>query len=112
MERVDGGRSVTMSDDITPAMTAEEWRAALRNGFDYMAMLRQACDPIVGNDHRRAALSLYGKSFGFTHEDALRIRGVVKFAQEMSGGQASRSALAALTSIAERIEALLPPTPS
>jgi hypothetical protein len=88
---------------IPPALTPEEWRRALANEFDRQAMLARSCDPQSGNDHARAALSLYGQSFGFTHEDIETLGRHIDLSRDQYADPK-------LLSLVDRLAALLPPT--
>jgi hypothetical protein len=109
-----------MTEKIEPALTAEEWSGAIGSGGTVVLPAsgklemqgdRATCECCGCFDVARyavAALALYGQPFGFTREDASRIRGAAEFAVEMSGGRANAGAVAKLHNIADRIEALLP----
>ena len=93
---------MAMSEKIEPALTAEEWRRALANVFEKSRLLAASCDPVKGNDHKRAALSLHDKPFGFTHEDVDLLRALI-WPEKPSPLKDH------FESLADRIEALLPP---
>ncbi len=59
--------------------------------------------------HKFAAYALHGQPFGFTREDVAMLRREIKF-NAQNGGAASREN-EVWTSLAARIEALLPPEP-
>lgn len=92
---------------MKPALTAEEWRKALRGGdigwnaeqdivVESVRRLASNLRPAV------AALALYGQTFGFTREDVTQLR----FLAATDGWEAFREFAIGL---ADRIEALLPP---
>jgi len=97
-----------------PALTAEEWRNVLP-----LADVEDRGQLIIGGlgegreDFRRiAALALYGQPFGFTRDDVTAIR----FAREALerfgaavGEPLSGEIAGQYESLADRIEALLPP---
>lgn len=97
-----------MSDEIKPAMSAEEWqrkqsRDAWINPEDgqlYVGDDEWEWRPVIAQDrHALAALALHGRPFGFTREDVTLLR-------EAADVSASARALLNLT---DRIAALLPP---
>jgi hypothetical protein len=92
-----------MSDAITPALTPDEWGAALcRGDFAYFA------DTEDVSQHGKAALCLYGPPFGFTHEDVELLRSIARdrvLRVAMEGPQPDEQ----LRLLADRIAALLPP---
>lgn len=113
-----------MSEQIKPALTAEEWAAgeAYRrtgeskySGDQWVSLLHdgQAAISTGYSDirvtpkafHVLAALCLHGQPFGFTREDVEMLR---KEANRWSHGDAG----AAVETLADRIEALLPPEDS
>ena len=92
---------------MKPAMTREEWEHW--EELIQMEMYDEARDDAVenlcanwGNPQQIAAKCLHGQPFGFTREDVKLIRDAAKFI-------AVRSESAYFESIADRIEALLPP---
>ena len=90
--------------EIKPALTAEEWRMARVHVSLYPtgegAMLQ------LGNRHGIAAAALHRQSFGFTREDVEVLTDAVGSVYSSMEGSAK------LLSIADRIEALLPPEES
>ena len=109
-----------MSDQMKPALTAEEWRR--QRGGPYHAFLvnfgRCSCgvprvvnlyDPSVEpkQSHKLAALALHGQPFGFTREDVDWLRGQIDSDTNPETAPVEFNAFAA--SLAARIEALLPP---
>lgn len=86
--------------EIKPAMTAEEWAGWFERGLGtaYTVGVLDYRDPTI-TPHMHAALILYKKPFGFTREDVDALR--------VSDDGYDDDAL--LQSIADRIEALLPP---
>lgn len=115
-----------MTDDaeIQAALTPEEWARfaanmgrldieILKNLFDgrphiTIAFRVRNGDEIFsfehGERHALAALCLHGQPFGFTQEDVELLRRSAE--NELSGGTAER-----LSGLADRIAALLPPSP-
>lgn len=83
--------------DIKPALTAEQWSKKLAGNTEPLGAI---------TEHGVAALCLYGQPFGFTREDVHVLGLVVGAAKEADSeyGQV-------LQSLADRIEALLPPAP-
>lgn len=106
---------------IPPALTAEEWelkefsvggRDVLFGFQSSLGLLRlgwngDALRP-VENSHPLAALALYGQPFGFTREDVDLIRHVEEV-NDSDMYSLSVEKLAQYSSLADRIEALLPP---
>jgi len=88
---------------MKPALTAEEWGWTLATREANERMMERKMYPedmptdIAGTPHAIAALALYGQSFGFTREDFTHLR----ICSLVPNGR--------LASIADRIEALLPP---
>lgn len=121
-----------MSDKIPPALSPEEWDfwfepvAGDAPRIQLWNLLRDPENHHYGNLHKIAALALlnlgeYGIEFGFTHEDVRALRGMAGGVEndaqvdEMLGKltpddkkYVARST-ARLNSLADRIEALLPP---
>lgn len=60
-----------MSEEITPALTKEEWKAALRDRAGMAVAIQKAWgnEAVRENDHALAALALIYQPFGFTRED-------------------------------------------
>lgn len=113
-----------MTDKIKPALTAEEWRAALRDRAGMAAAIQKAWgnETVRENDHALAALALIYQPFGFTREDVEMCRSeaeaaqyeamkLERLAQESPGFDSSgdRAQERAWRSLASRIAALLPP---
>jgi hypothetical protein len=108
-----------MSDEIKPAMTAEEWEAGL--------VKRPTCPQLIRNDdspgvfvwydqgvlieppdtYALAAMCLYKQPFGFTRQDVEEIRDAARNLEEEFNSPPG--SIKELRSIADRIEALLPP---
>jgi hypothetical protein len=111
-----------MPDEIKPALTPEEWTAVLnddRPPADSWASLssfmgegkRQFVfneEYFVEDDarHSIAALALHEQPFGFTHEDVDALR---EEADDEWSGVREPNRGTILRSVADRIEALLPP---
>ena len=92
-------------DGVRPALTAEEWSSALGWRLDPDSWVSTDCagGSEVENRHSMAAVCLHNQSFGFTRHDVEVLTyavGSVYSSMEMS---------AKLLSLADRIEALLPP---
>lgn len=123
-----------MSDEITPALTAEEWNAsdwlaeraakydvdsARRFGTESVRIgstMGDVMDIAGPAAHAVAALCLYEQSFGFTQEEAEVLRHLdakLDLTDEDTTGildvVLSREQSAALRSIAAKVAALLPP---
>lgn len=120
-----------MSEKIAAALTAKEWEkthgqiTAHREGaeitvFEDGQMLIDNGENVGGGKefrHALAALALYGQPFGFTHEDLIACENGISAiwtqhsqmcqgdSEECGCGPESR----ALHSLADRIQALLPP---
>ena len=112
-----------MSEPIKPALTAEEWAKGTPGvfGWDDASVFIDWRDPEpmegpnVKRPHACAAALLYGQPFGFTREDVVKLRAagdaardVERFAKEKGAGW-DDSLADWYHSIADRIEALLPP---
>ena len=95
--------------DVKPAMTGEEWAKKQIDGFSVSLVLDNdgelklwiaAREPggfiVISRRDALAALCLHGEPFGFTREDVERLRYLARFED-------------GLDTIADRIEALLPP---
>tara|TARA_Y100000310_G_scaffold219808_1_gene221245 strand:+ start:8817 stop:9161 length:345 start_codon:yes stop_codon:yes gene_type:complete len=108
---------------IEPALTAEEWaKVEVRDGQTVMGVpddyelpeeVNEAFEILVahGVEARRiAALCLHEQPFGFTREDVTTLRQaeVVEFF-DAGGIDIDPDAALTLKSLADRIEALLPP---
>jgi hypothetical protein len=109
--------------DITPALTAEEWKRAGDGGQFYIAWdgwlhaadskAREYLDASLdkqasGNRHALAALALHRQPFGFTWEMAAFLRARCFF--ESHGiGCGDEAGKCLYCEIADRIAALLPP---
>lgn len=118
-----------MSDDITPALTAEEWanrEIAVRGKTSpkLPIAIDDEGEMTVGpawveadERHAIAALALYGQPFGFTHDERRALRfAVTGWAGDAWGGLEGAARLAAqeahrrtLVSVGDKVEALLPP---
>lgn len=86
-----------MRERIEPALSAEEWARPMNVDLRVETMLELEGE--IRSRHAIAALALYGQPFGFTRDDVDNLRGIVL------GGEVGRW----LESLADRIEALLPP---
>ena len=98
---------------IESALTAEEW-AGLEFKFDNGDSVRvgnrglqlwdgedQTFQWLGYEEHKLAALALYGQPFGFTRADVQMLRNLDRFGRTLVGDGAR--------DLADRIEALLPP---
>lgn len=116
----------TLSTKIEPALTAEEWHRALSVDYDIVreddarwSLADERLQRTNSDYHGTAALALYGQPFGFTREDVTDMRIIAEsvgrayvpptspeaeLANDVFAGIGKR-----LSSIAARIEALLPP---
>lgn len=112
-----------MSESIEAALTAEEWAKLLGpakrghhhyvNSGTELEVVRD-CDLCLGQfpPHARAALCLYGTPQGFTQEDVEALGSlIVVRAMPWEPGE-FEAILGRVSSIASRISALLPPSPS
>lgn len=98
--------------EIKPALTPEEWRKKATGDGDtgdtmildgFVAVVMDFTRFIeVLDRHGTAALCLHGQPFGFTREDVLLCRGQLHHPE-------SAEIWELLHSLADRIEALLPP---
>ena len=92
-------------EKITPALTPEEWRlarlwhAGKMPGGKVRGMV--VLDLPETHRHGAAAVALYGQPFGFTREDVEALRGLAADLHPYNEP---------FYSLADRIEALLPPT--
>jgi hypothetical protein len=95
---------------IEPAITAEEWIDILRDEVPDPGLAPGGQMPpfppdvpyeFYGEPHRVASICLYGQPFGFTREDVRACR------RELNAYVEDRDEM--LRSLADRIEALLPP---
>lgn len=102
-----------MSEKITPALTAEEWKRKER-GTVYLSSIHGDVVVLSGEEsataapddrHALAALALYGQPFGFTHED-VKVLHVV--AERILDANLWDTDPERIESIADRIAALLP----
>lgn len=124
-----------MSEEVKPALTAEEWARAEERGILIRAQEDGDANWEIANDfphfcegdsrHALAAISLHGQPFGFAHVDVLMLRaaeaplraslalqgpnGTWDFPDSEIEGKTRHAD--ALRSLAARIEALLPPDP-
>ena len=109
---------------IEPALTAEEWKQWRNGGILGLAIKTRV--GVAGNErlyvdaipisaphdyHSLAAPLLDGQRFGFTREDVALLKEVSEAANSVFPLELDESESARLTSIAARIEALLPPEP-
>jgi hypothetical protein len=98
-----------MSDNIEPALTAEEWKAALDNSSVKLHMLRTwASWGAEGNTRKLVALALHGQPFGFTWE-MVDVLDYVMAIVKSSAAPATARVLRDLSGPRDRIAALLPP---
>lgn len=85
---------------MKPALTADQWEDVIAAGPHYV-------EECVGPDpeacHWLAALNLYGQPFGFTRENVHLLRGMA------DAPRAYEKDTDWMRSLADRIEALLPP---
>jgi hypothetical protein len=110
--------------EIKPALTADDWESAQRGAIILPVGQRlpvaevDTPDEWYGKPHEIAALCLYGQTFGFTREDLRQLRDAIDdlgyYTDEgpIDEGWQSPELLARiahLESLANRIEALLPP---
>ena len=96
---------------IEPALTPEEWQEELAS-----PTLGQRIESAAGGAsldgfagplrHALAALALQGQPYGFTREDADGLRAL---AESLLRNLGDKVPVAPLLSLADRIEALLPP---
>lgn len=109
------------SDDVKPALTAEEWaRGPGVFGWDDGSVFIAHRDeqPSVERPHAVAAVLLHGQPFGFTREDVRMLRECAKQQRDIeldSEAIAYAGSLeygAELDALADRIAALLPPEPT
>lgn len=92
-----------MSEPVKPALTPEEWR---KGGFNFLRR------PVDDRDcHGLAALCLYGQSFGFSQRDIDYIDNTLRWLSclEIADDPMTAGRAAQLTSLRNRIAALLPP---
>lgn len=100
--------------EIKPAMPREEWRAQLaRTPEDRRQHLIWAKDEADADGwltiHGLAALALHGQPFGFSREDAAFLRDLVSGYESGDWGFHFEEEIAKANSMADRVEALLPP---
>lgn len=122
-----------MSEDITPALTKEQWeRKDVQGNAEPWARINDSLDIYatrggldlwrdtdyegcsghhdrIDNPHGLAALCLYGQPFGFTHDDLRRLRDAPELYGGLQGSKLEKEWYAFLDSLAARIAALLPP---
>lgn len=99
---------------IEPALTAEEWPEAVHYQLVNRAFHPNGVPVLAWNRHKTAARCLYGQPFGFTRSDVENHR---MMADHADAKGAITHAAARITadwhrSMADRIEALLPPEKS
>ncbi|MDB4893129.1 MAG: hypothetical protein JWL61_4984 [Gemmatimonadetes bacterium] len=102
-----------MSDTpITPALTPEEWKDAIRDRAGMAEAMQRAwgTDAATGDEHALAALCLIYQPFGFTQEEAEWTRSLAKQWAEYDREWGEDDVRLA-SSVAAKIAALLPPTP-
>jgi hypothetical protein len=114
-----------------PALTPEEWERTRVDRIDrddltiqrydgpgtrlFVTRRRDRFDQVVVADddmHALAALALYGQPFGFTQEDVAFLRTRCFFASHGIGCMEEGVGPCRYCDIANRIESLLPPTPT
>jgi hypothetical protein len=95
------------AEKIKPALTAEDWKSQLEwiNG-GHRGMPPLVVESII-DAHVDAALALYGQPFGFTREDVGILREAAKRIERERNPYIMFPEN--LSSLADRIEALLPP---
>ncbi|MGE0161357.1 MAG: hypothetical protein AB7T31_18325 [Gemmatimonadales bacterium] len=108
--------------DVKSALTPEEWAPVLRNDLHRVELAREIMRCTLANErcpvpaegevtHALAALCLHGQPFGFTREDVRLLRQSAR--DERAGVTADNrphpDVATAYDSLADRIEALLPP---
>ena len=122
---VDPESEDSVSEKIQPALSEQEWAAALAHRYgtaDYAQGITEyairAVQHISGDEKRRphvvAALCLHGEPFGFTWEDVATIRANCDGFQYVARttGANLDGEVDKLLNIADRIAALLPPRES
>ena len=121
-----------MSEEIKPALTAEEWRLGVKSSSENLEaqqlrsvfITREASVSLtvvapwggdseritVGEDmrHALAALALYGQPFGFTREDVEILRQMPTYIRGLGLGGHPDGAARFIAGLAARIAALLP----
>lgn len=91
---------------IQPALSAEEWASFIEHGARVQVGIGNPTGRMYSPMfHGCAAVALQGQPFGFTHADVDLLR---SFARASIAGEVPHAAAAA-RSLADRIEALLPP---
>ena len=107
------------SDDIRPALSAEQWASVIEQSAEVREMFESALSGTPFSAHAIAALLLLGEPFGFAEQDVSDELEVAAFcdamASELERTGDSRAALFRSLaprhrSRARRIAALLPPT--
>lgn len=86
-----------MSEKVAPALTREEWA-------EWFANLERLGELSPRPTHGYAAYALWGRPYGFTHEDVEALRELFVGFKVLPSGRASL-----YRSLADRPEALLPP---
>lgn len=114
-----------MSDDVKPALTAEEWAkdrfetagtdsydlsAWRESGTYHLSAAHCGCEISAEHYHKLAALALHGQPFGFTREDVAAIYRALESHELFR--YTMQDEADALESLAARIEAMLPPEES
>ena len=92
---------------MKPALTKEEWDR--QRGLVYDVGPEREWS---GRPHGLAALCLHGQPFGFTREDVKVLSRASEYALRQWGPVVAGQDIAMLSSLADRIEALLPPEES
>ena len=101
---------------MKPALTAEEWAVIHRDGcldcytHDKKITVSEFVEPEDVSRHGLAALCLDGQPFGFTREDFADIRNAAKRYQNTVANVYWDDDAMRLLRLADRIEALLPPS--
>lgn len=97
-------------ENVKPALSAKEWADLQGDRADWAAQTlswaESEVQTVVSSRHGLAALCLYDQPFGFTQKDVRMLR---ILAQSRVNIVTSASPL--YDSLADRIEALLPPAP-
>jgi hypothetical protein len=107
------------SDDVRPALSAEQWSSVIEQSADVREMFESALAGTPFSAHAIAALLLLGEPFGFAQQDVSDELEVAAFCDAMAAelersGDARADLFRSLAprhrSRARRIAALLPPT--
>lgn len=97
--------------EIKPALTPEEWVSWTRDG-DPRPQISFDGERWHPSLHALAALCLHAQSFGFTHEDVAMLRANATGFEYVAGqvGANLDGEAAKMRDLADRIEALIPPS--